>query len=117
MYERLVLFYTRDMDMVDVYIPFYYRGTKKQSAIQKAEYDFFNMVIECKKSNEDYSFEFLNNEFYLIDFLISNNINDYNGPQFITLDEYFEKTRMKMSEEEEKSLKREIKIVQLTDNQ
>lgn len=116
MYEKLVLFYT-NMDGYDIYIPFYYRGTKKRSAKEKAEYDFFNIAFEMKTKTGGFGFMFQSNQFWLTDFFYSGDVNDYSGPVFMTLDEYFEKTRLKMSEDEEKMLKREFRITQLTDNQ
>ena len=115
MYEKLVLFYT-NMDGYDIYIPFYYRGTKKSSAKERAEDNFFELAFKTKKEDNVYSFKFLSRDFYSDDFF-GHSINDYYGPRFMTLDEYFEKTRLKMSENDEKMLNRELKITQLTDNQ
>ena len=116
MYEKLVLFYT-NLDGYDIFMPFYYKGNKKLSAKERAEYDFFNIALEVKKEDRVYSFKFQSQEFYISDYFYSGNINDYAGPIFMTLDEYFQKIRLKMSEDDEKMLKREIKIAQLTGNQ
>jgi hypothetical protein len=117
MYERLVLHYT-NIDGYDIYVPFYYKGTKKKSAKERAEYDFYKKALITKSDrNHNYVFTFLDSDFHTTDFFKSGNISDYRGPEFMTLDEYFEKNRMKMLEEDEKMLKREKKIAQLTGNQ
>lgn len=115
MYERLVLFYT-NLDGYDIYRPFYYRGTKKQSAKEKDAYDFFNIALETKMSDITYTFIFQNNNFYTEDYFSYGRQYDYSGPEFMTLEEYFESVRIKMSDEEEKMLKRELKIQQVIDN-
>lgn len=115
MYEKLVLLFTNYAGYNNNAFMFYYKGTKKQTAIEKAKYDFFKCALDSKKDNDGHILKFLNNKFCIDDFF-KGDINSYIEPEIITLDEYFEKNRLKMSENYEKMLKRDIKITQLTDN-
>ncbi len=60
---------------------------------EKAEHDFLCEVEKAKKEHN--VVKFLNEEFYINDyFFIENNKEVYYGPQFFTLEEWFEKCKI-----------------------